>query len=1506
MADVSVPTPPPPPPPPPPPLGNAVDQPSLLGDSILPANQSGTSLLSLAPSESSTTSSTTSEDGPGKRAASIDEIRGNARKWSLAGDAGILLYFKQFSQNMLRRTHELEKVVDSLSFETKGLDSKVHNTFNDFLMLSNRQFIENRVYDEEISQDEAVEKEPQQPQSKSREQLEAEILPRFSQAVNLGFQVLDDAFITVELKPTEESDEEDEESLPAGYVPDPIIEPKDMYASRPLPHLIGTAEFFSDETLGLIEIDDEEEEKKNDEDDDDVSESESESEEEESDYTESSDEEEVKKQPRKQQVSDDSESEEDSEDSDGDLFGDSKKKTADIEDDESESEDNEEASQAKPKINFQAELASKIGVQSQASTASVAEDKDDKADAQSISSRKSVGDAQPTVNAEETGKSRSGSHSKREGKHRSSSHRKQKGSVREAAKQQKHHHKAQEEESDDDLFGESKNKFEDDSPFGKKSGMFSGGGTLFDSEPGNDLFGDIENGDKPSSPIEESPEPQTPTEIKPRTKTTSSGKKIPAGAVSLFGDTDLFGGGSDKKTKEVSTEKETSKGEEVHAKKPPPVVKGLFGEDEEDALFDTAPKKDTLKEPPKQKRKKTLELFDENEDPMLGATKSEAVASGQPSIKIDANGQKSLEDSNKSEGLFGAVEAKESGEKPKLEVKKITSKPKAISLFDDDEEEEHDWFDNINPSKNKTPSSRPKEAESSAKQTNSLFEDSKISEIKATPGKNEEAKKKSKAKVASLFDEDEDDGLFATSSPASSLSKPKVEKKDPEKKDAKKQNESSKPSDKKSSKGDDSLNVKSERKKHKPRSFLGDDESGLFGDDKDDLFTTPKEKVSEKAEKQSSKPKKAAILLDDDEEDDLFDAVKSPKTKHGSEASKKQNTVPIVSKSEVKVSEDKKKKADSGVKGIFGDDGEEEEDLFSAKAEVVDEKLDAGLPKEAESTGKENKVDEEPAPKPKKLAGAVSLFGGIDPFAAKKNLRSSSKEQAPPLTPGESKDDDLFSEDLSKKASKPAVTDAAAKTPVLVQSSKETEQQARKPVDTDALPKQEKKEEPVVKDKPKIVFNPATMVPGAAPPPRNEEPTAASFEDPPSTQILTNPTKSKSKLRLQDRARIQKKRRPPTRQMRQNSANAPNEQKTVPETAVEKTSNSKPKMTDNFDKTEEDMNSRITPVPEVVVNKESRTKAIKAEDIFADEVDNLFGTSATPVAKTMSAKAKQEKAKSEKKQLDAKSDELFASDISSKTETDNTEEQKENKTKPVNKDVNLFFDDSNTSDEIFSVVKSNTFVEDESNIRNKEITNQEASKAPGNGSTSVENTISSSAKSTENANVFSDEDDLFGSSTKTNKEKSREKDDSKPASSKSKDSKKGNEDTDRSKKKKEKSSIFNEGNDDDLFSGNTPKKENKADSSKKTSKASRTVTDDELFGDSGSIFDVPSKAKEKKKKKADGGSEDIFATGGEKKTKPKKKAEKTTKAKATKPPTSVSSNTDKNIFDDPLNALGGE
>ena len=87
MADV-------PPPPPPPPPGNSI---SILGDSIPSApssnnlsstqSQSASSLTSTNGSESNAASST--QSNPGKRPATMDELRQSARSWSLAGDAGV-------------------------------------------------------------------------------------------------------------------------------------------------------------------------------------------------------------------------------------------------------------------------------------------------------------------------------------------------------------------------------------------------------------------------------------------------------------------------------------------------------------------------------------------------------------------------------------------------------------------------------------------------------------------------------------------------------------------------------------------------------------------------------------------------------------------------------------------------------------------------------------------------------------------------------------------------------------------------------------------------------------------------------------------------------------------------------------------------------------------------------------------------------------------------------------------------------------------------------------------------------------------------------------------------------------------------------------------------------------------------------------------------------------------------------------------------------------------------
>ena len=54
----------------------------------------------------------------------------------------MLLYLKEFSQRVITNTHDIEKQVDTLVHETSGTDTRMNNVFNDFLMLSNIQFVE--------------------------------------------------------------------------------------------------------------------------------------------------------------------------------------------------------------------------------------------------------------------------------------------------------------------------------------------------------------------------------------------------------------------------------------------------------------------------------------------------------------------------------------------------------------------------------------------------------------------------------------------------------------------------------------------------------------------------------------------------------------------------------------------------------------------------------------------------------------------------------------------------------------------------------------------------------------------------------------------------------------------------------------------------------------------------------------------------------------------------------------------------------------------------------------------------------------------------------------------------------------------------------------------------------------------------------------------------------------------------------------------------------------------
>uniref|UniRef100_A0A3P9Q2Q5 Uncharacterized protein n=1 Tax=Poecilia reticulata TaxID=8081 RepID=A0A3P9Q2Q5_POERE len=81
-----------------------------------------------------------------ERPWSLEEIRQQSANWSLAADSGLFLFLQDFSQRMLSKTHEIEKQLDSLIRDTKATDSHLHSVFNDFLMLSNTQFIENVMH----------------------------------------------------------------------------------------------------------------------------------------------------------------------------------------------------------------------------------------------------------------------------------------------------------------------------------------------------------------------------------------------------------------------------------------------------------------------------------------------------------------------------------------------------------------------------------------------------------------------------------------------------------------------------------------------------------------------------------------------------------------------------------------------------------------------------------------------------------------------------------------------------------------------------------------------------------------------------------------------------------------------------------------------------------------------------------------------------------------------------------------------------------------------------------------------------------------------------------------------------------------------------------------------------------------------------------------------------------------------------------------------------------------
>ncbi|WAR16383.1 WASC2-like protein [Mya arenaria] len=472
-----------------------------------------------------------------ERAWSLKEMRENAASWSLAGDAGLLQYLQDFSQKLVSRTHEIEKEVESLVHDSKMTTVRVNNVFNDFMMLANTQFVENRVYDEDESeQAETAATEEKKPDNhanteKTREQREAELIPKVSEAIRLGVDVIEQAFEKLDTNIDDNSDNDEESD--AGE----ISESEESEAEETKPAAGGKDSEYS------------------------YSESDSETE---------------KKPPKKQKAPFAPQSSEDS-DSEGSLFGTSKpaaraEESSEEEEEQSEDESDTEKPQAPPAAptDFASELARKLGGAPPKPPS-------------------------PTLGGMESGEEEQ---------------------PREVRKKKKEKKKKEEKEKpkEDDLFGGGDDSEGDD--------IFGAGGT----------FGGKKT--KEEEPVE-------PAEVKQRsrTRTTSTGKKLPAGAVPMFG-------GAPK----------------------PQAAGGLFDDDnDEDDLFGST--KPVAPEPKQE----------EDEDDMFATVGKTAETKSEPE--------------KMAEPVKAPPEKRETSVKPK---------PLGGGLFDDDEDDNNDIFSITSPAKPKT------------------------------------------------------------------------------------------------------------------------------------------------------------------------------------------------------------------------------------------------------------------------------------------------------------------------------------------------------------------------------------------------------------------------------------------------------------------------------------------------------------------------------------------------------------------------------------------------------------------------------------------------------------------------------------------------------------------------------------------------------------------------------------------------------------------------------------
>ncbi len=255
------PAPPPPPPPSAPVFAAPIAAPSYgASDAASPVPEAGVDAGAPA------AAAAPAHDGPSwTRPWTLGEMRNNSSDWTLACDSGLLNFLKEFGSKMMQRTKDLDRQVSGLVADTQRTNVLLLNTVNEFLLLSNTQFVESRVWGE----DERNKAEPEKTESLPPENGTAtsaaasgeEIDVRYKEAIALGVAAMSLTAFGREPKvraappPTVP----DDPNAPAAPVPEEKSEESesedahDKFNLRPLPFVIGTEEFDEDDHVGLYD-----------------------------------------------------------------------------------------------------------------------------------------------------------------------------------------------------------------------------------------------------------------------------------------------------------------------------------------------------------------------------------------------------------------------------------------------------------------------------------------------------------------------------------------------------------------------------------------------------------------------------------------------------------------------------------------------------------------------------------------------------------------------------------------------------------------------------------------------------------------------------------------------------------------------------------------------------------------------------------------------------------------------------------------------------------------------------------------------------------------------------------------------------------------------------------------------------------------------------------------------------------------------------------------------------